>query len=168
MKVPTETVGSMIWSLNIVYLFVVFLSVGHIWVTCLMMVRRQPACVTVSTLHLSNSNPVVRFDSLGGDWSCFQGVDSICCQNRINLTLSLLGMIMAILFSFSLSPEIYYTVWRTWHLVACSDESWLNYQFSLHHSYLCSWMARRICIYELGSERVNPSPFLCFWCTVAP
>ena len=56
----------------------------------------------------------------------------------------------AMIFSFSLSPEIYHTVWRTWHLIACSDESWLNYQFSLHHSYICSWMDRRICIMSLG------------------
>ena len=56
----------------------------------------------------------------------------------------------AILFSFSLSPKIYHTVWRTWHLIACSDESWFNYQFSLHHSYLCSWMVRRICIMSLA------------------
>ena len=56
------------------------------------------------------------------------------------------------IFSFSLSPEIYdyHTVWRTWHLIACSDESWLNYQISLHHSYICSWMVRRICILSLG------------------
>ena len=110
MKVPTETVGSMIWSLKIVYLFVVFLSVGHIWVTCLMMVRRQPACVTVSTLHLSNSNPVVRFDSLDGDRSCFQGVDLICCQNRINLTLSLLGMIGHTFLLQSLTRDILYSM----------------------------------------------------------
>ena len=37
----------------------------------------------------------------------------------------------------------------TWHLIACSDESWLNYQFSLHHSYICSWIVRRICIMTL-------------------
>ena len=51
---------------------------------------------------------------------------------------------------FSLSPEIYHSVWRTWHLIACSDESWLSYQFSLHHSYISSWMIRRICIMSLG------------------
>ena len=50
------------------------------------------------------------------------------------------------IFSFSLSAEIYHTVWRTWHLIACSEDSWLNYHFSLHHSYICSWMVRRICI----------------------
>ena len=55
----------------------------------------------------------------------------------------------AILFSFRLSPEIYRTVWRTWHFIACSDESWLNYQFSLDHSCICSWMVRRICIMSL-------------------
>ena len=60
------------------------------------------------------------------------------------------------IFSFSLSPEIYHTVWRTWHLIACSNESWLNYQFSLHHWYICSWTVRRICIMSLGAgERVK-------------
>ena len=65
----------------------------------------------------------------------------------------------AIFLSFSLSPEIYHTVWRTWHLIACSDESWLNYQFSLHHSYICSWMVRRICIMSLGVKGLNKRVF---------
>ena len=65
---------------------------------------------------------------------------------RASLILSLPGAI----FSFNLSPEIYHTVWRTWHLITCSDEHWLDYQVSLHHSYICSWMVRRICILSLG------------------
>ena len=56
------------------------------------------------------------------------------------------------IFSFSLSPEIYHAVWRTWHLIACSNESWHNYQFSPHHSYICSW--RRIFTMSLGVKRL--------------
>ena len=50
----------------------------------------------------------------------------------------------------SLTRDLYHTVWRTWHLRACSDKSWLKHQISLHHSYICSWMVRRICIMRLG------------------
>ena len=61
----------------------------------------------------------------------------------------------AIPFSFNRSPEIYHTVWRTWHLIACSDKSWLNYQFSLHHLCISSRMVRRICIMSLGVKGLN-------------
>ena len=50
----------------------------------------------------------------------------------------------AMIFSFSLSPEISYSMENL------AFESWLNYQFSLHHSYICSRMVRRICIMRLG------------------
>ena len=89
-------------------------------------------------------------------------------HNHIRLfCVSLLNMILFkihfqewsdIFFSFSLSPEIYHTVWRTWHLIACSHESWLNYQFSLHHSYSCSWMVRRICIMRICIMRLEGKP----------
>ena len=75
----------------------------------------------------------------------YVAITYIIAQLHCTLSLLLPGVISDN-FSFSLSPEIYHTVWRTWHLIACSDESWLNYQFSLHHSYICSWMVRRICI----------------------
>ena len=51
-------------------------------------------------------------------------------------TLSLLRV-----FKLSLSPVAslgisHHTVWRTWLFIAYSDEGWLCYQFSLHHSYI--------------------------------
>ena len=39
-------------------------------------------------------------------------------------------------FLLSVSNQICCTVWRTWHLIACSDESWSSYQFSMCHSYI--------------------------------
>ena len=69
-------------------------------------------------------------------------------------------------FSLSVSPEIYHTVWRIWHLIACWDESWLNYQFSLHHLCICSWMVRRICTVSLGVKGIISylsSGVICGW-----
>ena len=41
------------------------------------------------------------------------------------------------------SPAILHnTVWRIWLFIACSDERWLYYQFSLSHAYICLWEGR--------------------------
>ena len=54
------------------------------------------------------------------------------------------------------SQEIWHhTVWRTWLFIAYSDEKWLYYKFSLHHSYnrfLKDWENT---LFELRSERVK-------------
>ena len=55
------------------------------------------------------------------------------------------------------SQEIWHhTVWRTWLFIAYSDEKWLYYKFSLHHSYnrfLKGFWENTL--FELRSERVN-------------
>ena len=54
------------------------------------------------------------------------------------------------------SPAILHnTVWRIWLFIACSDERWLYYQFSLSHAYICLWEGRENALFELGSERVK-------------
>ena len=54
------------------------------------------------------------------------------------------------------SPAIlHHTVWRIWLFIACSDERWLHYQFSLCHTYICLWEGRENALFELGSERVK-------------
>ena len=54
------------------------------------------------------------------------------------------------------SQEIWHhTVWRTWLFISYSDEKWLYYKFSLHHScnrFLKGWENT---LFELRSERVN-------------
>ena len=57
------------------------------------------------------------------------------------------------------SPEIlHHTVWRTWLFIAYSDEKWLYYKFSLHHSYNRFLKGWEDTLFELRSERVkNPS-----------
>ena len=54
------------------------------------------------------------------------------------------------------SPAIFHnTVWRIWLFMACSDERWLYYQFSLPHVCICLWEDWENALFELGSERVN-------------
>ena len=56
------------------------------------------------------------------------------------------------------SQEIWHhTVWRTWLFIAYSDEKWLYYKFSLHHSYNCFLKGWENTLFELRSERVNPT-----------
>ena len=55
------------------------------------------------------------------------------------------------------SQEIWHhTVWRTWLFIAYSDEKWLYYKFSLHHSYNRFLKGWENTLFELRSERVNP------------
>ena len=55
------------------------------------------------------------------------------------------------------SQEIlHHTVWRTWLFIAYSDEKWLYYKFSLHHSYNRFSKGWENILFELRSERVNP------------
>ena len=52
------------------------------------------------------------------------------------------------------SQEIWHhTVWRTWLFIAYSDEKWLYYKFSLHHSYNCFFKGWENTLFELRSER---------------
>ena len=65
------------------------------------------------------------------------------------------------------SQEIWHrTVWRTWLFIAYSDEKWLYYKFSLHHSYNRFLKGWENTLFELRSERVNldqsPSPWSTF------
>ena len=54
------------------------------------------------------------------------------------------------------SQEIWHhTVWRTWLFIAYSDEKWLYYKFSLHHSYSRFLKGWENALFELRSERVN-------------
>ena len=54
------------------------------------------------------------------------------------------------------SQEIWHhTVWRTWLFIAYSDEKWLYYKFSLHHSYNRFLKGRENTLFELRSERVK-------------
>ena len=54
------------------------------------------------------------------------------------------------------SQEIWHhTVWRTWLFIAYSDEKWLYYKFSLHHSYNRFLKGWENTLFELRSERVN-------------
>ena len=54
------------------------------------------------------------------------------------------------------SKEIWHhTVWRTWLFIAYSDEKWLYYKFSLHHSYNRFLKGWENTLFELRSERVN-------------
>ena len=59
------------------------------------------------------------------------------------------------------SQEIWHhTVWRTWLFIAYSDEKWLYYKFSLHHSYNRFLKGWKNTPFELRSKRVNkPSIF---------
>ena len=60
------------------------------------------------------------------------------------------------------SQEIWHhTVWRTWLFIAYSDEKWLYYKFSLHHSYNRFLKGWENTLFELRSERVNK--FQLFW-----
>ena len=55
------------------------------------------------------------------------------------------------------SQEIWHhTVWRTWLFIAYSDEKWLYYKFSLHHSYNRFLKGWENTLFELRSERVDP------------
>ena len=58
------------------------------------------------------------------------------------------------------SQEIWHwhTVWRTWLFIAYSDEKWLYYKFSLHHSYNRFLKGWENTLFELRSERVNQLP----------
>ena len=59
------------------------------------------------------------------------------------------------------SPEIWHhTVRRTWLFIAYSDEKWLYYKFSLHHSYNRFLKGWENTLFELRSERVNMARFL--------
>ena len=54
------------------------------------------------------------------------------------------------------SQEIWHhTAWRTWLFIAYSDEKWLYYKFSLHHSYNRFLKGWENTLFELRSERVN-------------
>ena len=54
------------------------------------------------------------------------------------------------------SQEIWHhTVWRTWLFIAYSDEKWLYYKFSLHHSYNRLLKGWENTLFELRSERVK-------------
>ena len=54
------------------------------------------------------------------------------------------------------SQEIWHhTVWRTWLFIAYSDEKWLYYKFSLHHSYNRFLKGWENTLFELRSERGN-------------
>ena len=56
------------------------------------------------------------------------------------------------------SQEIWHhTVWRTWLFIAYSDEKWLYYKFSLHHSYNRFLKGWENTLFELRSEMVNKS-----------
>ena len=59
------------------------------------------------------------------------------------------------------SQEIWHhTVWRTWLFIAYSDEKWLYYKFSLHHScnrFLKGWENT---LFKLRSERVKTCKLL--------
>ena len=64
------------------------------------------------------------------------------------------------------SKEIWHhTVWRTWLFIAYSDEKWLYYKFSLHHSYNRFLKGWENTLFELRSERVKVT-YLHFpsWC----
>ena len=54
------------------------------------------------------------------------------------------------------SQEIWHhTVWRTWLFIAYSDEKWLYYKLSLHHSYNCFLKGWENTLFELRSGRVS-------------
>ena len=54
------------------------------------------------------------------------------------------------------SQEIWHhTVWRTWLFIAYSDEKWLYYKFSLHHSYNRFLKGWENTLFELRIKRVN-------------
>ena len=54
------------------------------------------------------------------------------------------------------SQEIWHhIVWRTWLFIAYSDEKWLYYKFSLHHSYNRFLKGWENTLFELRSERVK-------------
>ena len=58
------------------------------------------------------------------------------------------------------SQEIWHhTVWRTWLFIANSDEKWLYYKFSLHHSYNRFLKGWENTLLELRSERVKSPGF---------
>ena len=57
------------------------------------------------------------------------------------------------------SQEIWHhTVWRTWLFIAYSDQKWLYYKFSLHHSYNRFLKGWENTLFELRSERVKIQP----------
>ena len=59
------------------------------------------------------------------------------------------------------SQEIWHhTVWRTWLFIAYSDEKWLYYKFSLHHSYNRFLKGWENTLFELRSERLNGVSFV--------
>ena len=75
---------------------------------------------------------------------------------HISMWLTLLTLSLPrVINSFSLSPEIYHTVWRIWQWIICSDESWLKNHFSLHLSIIFFSNGWKNLHYELGIERVN-------------
>ena len=49
----------------------------------------------------------------------------------------------------------HHTVWRTWLFIAYSDEKWLFYKFSLHHSYNRFLKGWENTLFELRNERVK-------------
>ena len=57
------------------------------------------------------------------------------------------------------SQEIWHhTVRRTWLFIAYSDEKWLYYKFSLHHSYNRFLKGWENTLFQLRSERVKWAP----------
>ena len=63
----------------------------------------------------------------------------------------------------AVSPDIlHHTVWRTRVFIACSDDRWLYYQFSLLHLYIFFLKGWETVLFELGSERVVVSDWT-FW-----
>ena len=84
--------------------------------------------------------------------------NDILCQSIESLTLSPPES-DHFQISPAASPEIWHhTVWRTWLFIAYSDEKWLYYKFSLHHSYNRFLKGWENTLFELRSERVNPFP----------
>ena len=64
------------------------------------------------------------------------------------------------------SQEIWHhTVWRTWLFIAYSDEKWLYYKFSLHHSYNRFLKGWENTLFELRSERVKQTGALSNTCS---
>ena len=62
------------------------------------------------------------------------------------------------------SQEIWHhTVWRTWLFIAYSDEKWLYYKVSLHHSYNCFLKGWENTLFELRSERVKSCSLMASW-----
>ena len=62
------------------------------------------------------------------------------------------------------SQEIWHhTVWRTWLFIAYSDEKWLYYKFSLHHSYNRFLKGWENTLFELRSESARVALYCSYW-----